>query len=211
MSAFRIYEQSDGHDNIAQRGRASRSPRGAGTSLVRSSGLLNELDTEWKKRMAEAQERARAAGRGDVAQYLFLRAENDMARTTGVEWLLESFNALAGEANRKGAGLSFARDDEHRFPVGNSTMVGTRLTLRAGVRALTVEAGWPRAPRDGVVRGGGLANARIAHLGKRSNNEDLLLVRGESGAPQWFVLDPSGARTQLREERMRHHVEILFN
>jgi len=34
-------------------------------------------------------------------------------------------------------------------------MVGPLLTLSFAVRALSIEAGWPRAPRDGFVRGGG--------------------------------------------------------
>ncbi|HVF49968.1 MAG TPA: hypothetical protein VNA19_07770 [Pyrinomonadaceae bacterium] len=172
---------------------------------------MNELDTEWKARLAAAQQRARASGRGDVAEYLFLRAENDMARATGVEWLLEACTALAGEANRAGAGLTIARNDSHRFSFGNSTMVGTALTFRSGVRALTVEAGWPRAPRDGIVRGNGLANARLSHFGIPKATEDLLLVRNNEGVPQWFVLENSGTRTALLEERIRRHVAKLLN
>lgn len=160
--------------------------------------------------MAEAQRRARTAGRNDVAEYLFLRAENDMARTIGVKWLLEAFTSFAGEANRAGAAVSLSRTDEHRFPSGNSTMVGTQLTLSAGVRSLTVEAGWPRAPRDGIVRGGGLAGGRIGHFGNRAAGEDLLLVRDAQGSPQWFVLEPDGTRAPLAEERMRRHVARLL-
>ena len=167
---------------------------------------MNELETEWRRRITEAQARAREAGRGDVAEYLLLRAENDAARAAGVEWLLEAFTELAGEANRAGAGLAVAREEEHRFRVGQSTMVGPRLTLRAGVRQLSVEAGWPRAPRDGVVRGGGLASARLSHFGRASAAEDLLLLRGPEGPPRWFVLEKTGARTPLVEDRIRRHV-----
>lgn len=172
---------------------------------------MNELDTEWKERLAAAQQRAGAAGRSDVADYLFLRAENDMARSTGVEWLLEVFHALAGEINRAGAGVTVARNDSHRFSFGNSTMVGTELTFRVGVRSLTVEAGWPRAPRDGIVRGGGLANGRVSHFGNRAAGDELLLVRNTDGAPQWFVLEKSGARTALQQERIRQHITRLLN
>ncbi|HEV2763747.1 MAG TPA: hypothetical protein VGV38_12270 [Pyrinomonadaceae bacterium] len=171
---------------------------------------MNELETEWRRRITEAQTRAREAGRGDVAEYLLLRAENDAARAAGVEWLLDAFTELAGEANRAGASLAVGREEEHRFPVGQSTMVGPRLTLRAGVRQLSVEAGWPRAPRDGIVRGGGLASARLSHFGRASSNEDLLLVREGEGPPRWFVLEETGARTPLREDRMRGHVRQVL-
>ena len=173
---------------------------------------MSELDAEWEQRLAEAQSRARAGGRGDVADYLSLRATNDLARAAGIGWLLETFTAIAGEANRGGASITLARDEPHRFNVGNSTMVGTRLTLRLGVRALTIEAGWPRTPRDGIVRGGGLASARIGHFGDREANEEFLLVRSaESGPPKWFALETSGARTELFEDRLRRHVARLLH
>ncbi|MEJ7617849.1 MAG: hypothetical protein WKF30_13020 [Pyrinomonadaceae bacterium] len=93
---------------------------------------MSELEDEWEARLAEADRRARGAGRGDVVDYLNLRAANDAARALGVEWLLASFTNTAGEANRRSAaGLSVARQDNHRFQSGNSTMVGTLLMLRA--------------------------------------------------------------------------------
>jgi hypothetical protein len=166
------------------------------------------LDEEYERQMGDARERARAQGRGDVVEYLDLRAANDRLRAGGVEWLVETFTALAGQANRAGAGLALARAEAHRFRVGNSTMVGTRLVLSRGVRALTVEAGWPRGPRDGVVRGGGLASALVGHFGRRDAGEELLLVT-EGDAPRWFVLEKSGARTPLLEERLRAHISQL--
>jgi hypothetical protein len=105
---------------------------------------------EWARRMAEAEERARVSGRSDVADYLALRALNDVARNVGIEWLLAAITEHGGEANRDGAGIGLAQTDAHSFRVGNSTMVGKRLTLNAGVRSLTIEAGWPRTPRDGI-------------------------------------------------------------
>jgi hypothetical protein len=126
---------------------------------------LDGFDEEYEREMAEAQRRARAQGRGDVLDYLALKSANDSLRARGVELLLAAFTALAGELNRGGAGVALARTDPHRFRVGHSTMVGPRLTFSRGLRSLTVEAGWPRSPRDGVVRGGGLASARVSHFG----------------------------------------------
>jgi hypothetical protein len=178
---------------------------------------LSELEAEWARRLAEAEARARHAGRSDVADYLALRALNDVARNVGIEWLLAAFTEHAGEANRTAtdASISVEHRDAHRFRVGNSQMVGRRLTLVAGVRSLTVEAGWPRTPRDGIVRGGGLAAARISHFGRRRDDDELLLVQnaaGDATAPCWFILDADGARrAAFKEARVSQHVARLLH
>ena len=172
---------------------------------------MSELDAEWERRVAEAATRAGAAGRDDVAAYLVLRAANDLARTVGVEWLVEIFTSLVDEALLRGVELKLTRDDEQSFRVGQATMVGARLTLSTGmVRSLTVEAGWPRTPRDGVVRGAGLARARLAHFGDRDAHEELLLVKSDAGAPRWIVVADSGERESFDEERARRHLDKLL-
>src|SRR5918997_544428 len=154
---------------------------------------MSELDEEWAQVLAEAERRARTAGRGDLIDYLRLRASNDKARSTGIEWLFETFTLLAGEANRAGAGVQILKKEGHRFEVGSATMVGKLLTLKSGVRQLMIEAGWPRAPRDGFVPGNGLACGRIRHFGLTASNEELLLVRAPDGTPQWLATDRRGA------------------
>lgn len=172
---------------------------------------MDELDLEWSRRLTEAEERARAAGRAEVASYLALRAANDLARTAGLSWLLDTFSALADEALLAGANLTFTLEDRHHFSLGRSTMVGRSLTLRAGVRSLTIEAGWPRTPRDGIVPGGGLARARLRHFGSRELDEELLLTHArEDSAPQWVSLRDDGARTAFDEEGARRHLAKLL-
>jgi hypothetical protein len=124
--------------------------------------------------------------------------------------LFDAFTAIAGEANRLGASIQLARSEPHRFRVGPSTMVGARLTLARGVRTLTIEAGWPRAPRDGIVRGGGLACARLGHFGAPSAGEDLLLVVDVGGAPLWVIPSEKGRQAVLSPERMCRHVMRLL-
>ncbi|MDT5269793.1 MAG: hypothetical protein QOH49_1979 [Acidobacteriota bacterium] len=172
---------------------------------------MSGFDEDYERKMHEARERARGGGRNDVLDYLDLKAANDAARTRAVEWLLESFITAAGELNRAGAGVAVARTVAHRFRVGNSTMVGARLVLRRGVRALTVEAGWPRAPRDGIVRGGGLASATIGHFGDARAGEELLLVPDASTEARWFFIEKTGARTELQDERLRRHITRLLD
>lgn len=171
---------------------------------------MSEFDEEWARVLAEAEQRARRHGRGDVTDYLTLRQTNDFARTAGADWLFSTFIEHAGRANRRGASIRIERREAHRFQVGNSTMVGTLLKLELGVRALMVEAGWPRAPRDGIVRGGGLASARIRHFGQPKADEELLLVYAEDNRPHWLVLEKGGARSPLLEVRVGQHISKLM-
>lgn len=157
-----------------------------------------DREEQFAQAMQEAERRARTHGRGDVADYLRLRAVNDAARRTGIDWLFATFSAAAGEANRNGAGISidFAKDSAkdaanntgHRFQVGAATMQGAKMVLRRGVRELVIEAGFPRTPPDGFIRGGGLACANIRHFGNPKANLALMLMR-EKDAVRWFTTD----------------------
>ena len=173
--------------------------------------MVSELDEAWAAALAEAERRAKATGRGDLVEYLSLRNSNDLLRRAGIEWLLTSFQALAGEANRAGASIQIANQDMHRFRIGNSTMVGTLLTLSQGVRTLFVEAGWPRTPRDGIVRGGGLACGNIRHLGLANATEELLLAKTNRGAPSWTGVSKHASRFVLHESDIRRHLRILLD
>lgn len=171
---------------------------------------MSELDEAWALALAEAETRARLAGHKDLIDYLALRRSNDLLRTTGVKWLLTTFESLAGEANRKGASIQTAKNDDHHFRVGNATMVGKLLTLSFGVRKLLVEAGWPRTPRDGFVRGGGLACGNIKHLGIKSASESLLLVLSNQGVPSWVVREKMDPQEEVHEAKLRNHIRILL-
>lgn len=170
---------------------------------------MSELDQAWAAALAEAELKARRAGHRDVADYLALRHSNDLLRTAGIDWLLTSFVNLAGDANRAGASIQLSRTDGHRFKIGNSTMVGRLVTLTNGIRRLSIEAGWPRVPRDGIVRGGGLAAGHILHLGLKSASDELLLSKSSSGSPQWIMVNRNGLR--LHESDLRHHLAILLD
>ena len=173
---------------------------------------MSELDEAWALALAEAEARARAAGRADISAYLALRSANDLIRKVGSDWLLTMFQKVAGEANRAGAGVQVSTDYEHRFKVGAGHMVGSRLSLAKGVRKLFVETGWPRTPRDGFIRGGGLACANIKHLGINSVSEELRLVVNPGGAPSWIA--PGGKRgphVEIHEADVRNHVAILID
>ena len=171
---------------------------------------MSELDEAWALALAEAEQRARLSGRTDVAEYLARRHSNDPLRKTGTDWLLVTFTELAAIANRGGSSIQTSSTDGHRFRLGSATMVGRLLTLKSGVRTLSVEAGWPRTPRDGFVRGGGLASANIRHLGLSSLSEELLLLRSDTGTPCWVSADEH-PRSPLNEARIAHHLSILVD
>lgn len=170
---------------------------------------MSELDEAWAAALSEAEQKARLAGRKDVAEYLSLKNSNDLRRKAGVQWLIESFTVAAGEANRNGGSIQISRNNDHRFPIGNSTMVGQLVTLTFGVRTLFIEAGWPRAPRDGFVRGGGLACANIRHMGLPRSSEELLLTKTTTGAPGWKSL--TRERPNLHKSDIQHHIAILLD
>jgi len=170
---------------------------------------MSELDEAWALALAEAEQKARLAGRREVADYLALRNSNDLLRTAGIDWLLASFTKLAGDANRAGASLQISKADGHRFHIGTATMVGRVVTLTNGIRRLSVEAGWPRVPRDGIIRGGGLAAGHILHLGIKSAGDELLLSKSSAGSPQWKLINRNGLL--LHESDIRRHLTILLD
>lgn len=169
---------------------------------------MSDLDEAWALALAEAEKRARLVGRTEISEYLALRNSNDLLRTTATKWLLDTFLALAAEANRSGAAISISRDDSHRFRVGSSTMVGTSLSMSFGVRKLIVASGWPRTPSDGFVRGGGLAAGHISHLGIKEADQELLLVRSADTTPKWLIKGKRGT-SKADESALRRHIFIL--
>ncbi|MFN2577133.1 MAG: hypothetical protein ABR607_05530 [Pyrinomonadaceae bacterium] len=169
---------------------------------------MTELDEAWEVALAQATQRAHGAGRADIARYLDLRRRNDLLRRAATDWLIDVVFSLAADANRAGASIQVERNEDHRFKRASATMVGTRLTLRRGVRALTVESGWPRAPRDGIVRGNALACANIKHLGQPRKNEELILVSSAKGSPQWFALKDD-ERSLLTHADLQRHFSVL--
>src|SRR5437763_16927619 len=94
---------------------------------------MSELETEWELALAQAQERARAAGRRDIAGYLNLRRRNDMLGQTATDWLVNIFDVLSAEANRSGAGIQIEHKDKHHFRRDPATIVRKSITLLRGV------------------------------------------------------------------------------
>ena len=172
---------------------------------------VNELDETWAAALAEAEARARAAGRADISEYLALRQSNDLLRKTACDWLLATFRNVAGEMNRAGASLQISYDDNYQFKVGSAGLLGKLLKLENGVRQLLVEVGWPRVPADGFIRGGGIALGRLRHIGIKSASERIRLVISPEGSPRWIVENHRERVEEIRETNIRQHIAILLD
>ncbi len=157
----------------------------------------------------EALEKARAEGRGDVAEYLTLKATNDKIRAASVEWLFDSMLEIAAFANRNNAGVTIENENSHQFAFKNANLVGSLLRFRQGVRCLTAEAGWTRAPNDGFMRGGALAIARISHFGISRHNTELLLIK-LNDLPNWFSVDENGKKDLFDSRHLNQHFRVFF-
>ena len=171
---------------------------------------MNELDEVWAQQLNMALAKAQASGNRDVAEYLALKATNDMIRQTSVKWLFDSLLETASNANRNGASITIENENPHRFPFGNANLVGSLARFRQGVRCLTLEAGWTRTPADGFMRGGALAAARISHFGIGKANVDLMLIRN-GDLPQWFSVDQNSRKSLFGFEHLHQHFRVFLD
>jgi hypothetical protein len=172
--------------------------------------VMNELNQVWAEKLSEAAAKARASGRADVAEYLALKATNDMIRQTSVNWLLGSLLEIADEENRNSSRIIIETENPYRFAFRSAHLVGSLVSLRQGVRCLTVETGWTRTPADGFMRGGALAAARVSHFGISKHNAELVLVL-EEDTPNWFSVDKAGKRKPFDSRNLNHHFRIFLD
>lgn len=170
--------------------------------------LMNELDEVWAQKLNQAIADAQTAGRTDIADYLNLKAANDLLRQTSVKWLFDSLTEIVAFANRSNIAITIENENPHQFEFAKANMVGSLIRLRLGVRCLTLQAGWTRTPADGFMRGGALAAANITHFGMAKQNEDIILLRDED-FPNWFAIKDDGKRTIFNSIHLQKHFEIF--
>jgi hypothetical protein len=171
---------------------------------------VTELDEIWARMLVESGDKARAAGRHDIADFLALKASNDDIRRRAVAWLLQTVIELAAEANRANLPVEIEREDPHSFRLQGANMVGIKTSFRHGVRCLTIEAGWTRTPSDGFMRGGALAMARLSHFGLKEHNTELALRKTEE-LPEWFELRIDGSSEIFGAESVKRHFGLLVD
>ena len=172
--------------------------------------LMDELEEVWAQKINQATSDAQNAGRNDVADYLSLKANNDLIRTASVKWLFDSMTEIAAFANRAQVSITLENENPHQFEFAKANMVGALLKLRLGVRCLSLQAGWTRTPADGFMRGGALAAGRITHFGMAKHNEEIILLRDED-FPQWFVIKDGNKDSVFNSIHLQKHFEIFVS
>ena len=170
---------------------------------------MNELNDAWSEMLKRAIDSARAGGRHDVADYLELKATNDAARQTATTWLIDSMIEIAAARENDPFGLAIDRNDPYHFSHLGANLTGSRLSIRHGVRCLSIEAGWTRTPADGFMRGGAMAVAKITHFGLQKENEVFYLVPTD-GLPIWKNAEAGGDASPLSILDLRRHFGILL-
>ena len=176
---------------------------------------MKELEELWPEVLREAEKLA--AGGGEIADYVRLRRANDEARRIGIDWLINTFANVATAANQRGfrINIELSNDENglHQFKIEPATMRGALIRLTSGVRVLSVEAGFPRVPADGFVRGGGLAAGKITHFGISQANADLLLIRANNNldAPFWTTVDRQNLRQPFAVSHLKQHFAVFLD
>jgi hypothetical protein len=144
-----------------------------------------------------------------LAEFIAVKAANDEIRESSVRWLLETMRGAAEHANLKNAGITIETEESHRFSMGEMHLRGSLLRFKQGIRSMTVEAGWTRAPADGFMRGSALAIARITHFGIPRENAELHLLKYED-RPQWFTVTKLGLRVSFEITDLIRHLQIFL-
>jgi len=170
---------------------------------------MSGLDEAYARDIDRAVEDAKARGRFDLAHYFTLRATNDAIREKGVAWLFDSVTEIVAAFNSRGAGIEIHRSEKHRFKFGSSMVSGSLLTLKKGIRSLSLETGWTQSTGDGIMRGGALVFAKISHFGFTKQNEELLLLKVED-VPQWFSRKGERELASFNIQSFKRHFEIFL-
>jgi hypothetical protein len=170
---------------------------------------VNELEHAWPELLAEAVAKARSSGREDIADFLALRASNDLIRAAAVKWLFDSMIEVASRAQGAFPMLSIEREEPHSFRLRGAELTGSLLELRLGVRCLTLEAGWTRNPNDGFMRGGALAFAKLTHFGLPRHNIELLLLKTDE-SPSWNIAGVTEGDAQFETANIEQQFELFI-
>ena len=85
-------------------------------------------------------------------------------------------------------------------------MVGSMITVRQGVRCLTLEAGWVRTPADGIMQKGALAFAQLRHFGIPKAACSFRLAFADP-LPEWI----DEAEAIVDSAYVGRHVDLLLN
>lgn len=170
---------------------------------------MESLDAPYEDDIQIAIERAKLNGRYDLANYLSLRASNDVLRQEAVKWLFDTILEIVFAFNRHGARIKIEHIRDHKVKYRSSLLSGEKLELQQGLRCLTAEAGWTQRIDDAVMRGGSLAFSRLSHFGYKKETEEIELLKFE-GKPQWFGVRGEKLRESFNVSSLKRHFEVFL-
>lgn len=172
---------------------------------------MSDFEDLVASKIVDAIENARASGRDDIADYLALKAANDSVRQREMDELFRAFIGIALSAENVARNVQVERESPHSFLYRDANMKGSLLRITRGLRSLTVEAGWTRAPGDGFMRLGAMAVARLMHYGMPDKNAVLVLKRN-GNEHSWFeLINDKVATVAFRPQDIQRHFEIFLN
>jgi hypothetical protein len=158
----------------------------------------------WETMLEEAKKRAS----GVVADFISLRSQNDLLRKAGIDWVLDTVIKFATDPRLRPP-IEIMREEPHEFFDKSTRLVGQKLQLNQGLRCMILEAGWPRIPSDGFIRGGGLALVKIKHKGFSEKNVTLRLKR-EGDMLSWSAEKHDIAICAVDEAYLLEHLAQLY-
>ena len=172
--------------------------------------LVSEIDDIWAEMLDKRALDQTASSGHVIADFIALKATNYEIRQRSVDWLIGLFTEMAGIANRHNRPIEIERIEPHNFTAYGANMVGVKTNFKHGIRCLTIEAGWTRLPRDGFMRGGALAVARISHFGIKRHGADLALLK-TGHMPEWHEIDRDNTAHPIELSDLRRHMAVLID
>jgi len=175
---------------------------------VRILRFMTTSEQFWSRLLDEEIARGNVSAEGVFQEYLSVRGANNNIRNEAAEWLFGSFVKFTQRLVSDGFQISVERNEESQFAFHWATLSGPSIVVSNGLRKLSCEVGSIKAPGHGIIKGGGIAIARLSHFGIPEKDQILRLIAGEETA-RWVV---DGSRTrELDAYDLVRHFKILLS
>jgi hypothetical protein len=169
---------------------------------------MTASDEFWLKLLDQEIARGTVSAEGVFQDYLAVRGANNDIRNNAAEWLFETVLQFSEKLNANGFEIITERNAESQFVFHWATLTGPSMFFSNGIRRLSCEVGSIKAPGHGIIKGGGIAIARLSHFGIPEKDQILRLVAGEETA-RWVV---DGVKTRPFDAYdIARHLRILVS
>jgi len=169
---------------------------------------MTTSDDFWLKLLDQEIERGTVSAEGVFQDYLSVRGANNSIRKHAAEWVFSSFLKFSEKLTSNGFQIVMEEKTESQFVFEGATLTGPSMVFTSGVRNLSCEVGSIKAPGHGIIKGGGIAIARLSHFGIPERNQILRLIVGEETG-RWVV--DGGPPRQFDAYDIVGHFKILVS